>query len=94
METERAIRPGCQKSTKQLTSQLTEYENYFQFVYMYSNPSPILHNYFTTINLFVRLRNCSIGIHFYNIFYVEKNNVFDIVLVAPILSLKYFSALK
>lgn len=31
METEGTIMPGWQKCTKQLTSQLTEYEDYFQF---------------------------------------------------------------
>lgn len=42
METEGTIIPGCQKSTKQLTSQLTEYEHYFQFgVYVFKT-LPIL----------------------------------------------------
>lgn len=66
----------------------------FNFVYIYSNPCLILHNYFTTISLFTRLRNCSIGIQYCNLFSAEKNNVFNIVLVAPILSSKDFSALK
>lgn len=40
METDGTIMPGCQKSTKQLTSQLTEYEDYFQFgVYVFKTLS-------------------------------------------------------
>lgn len=36
METEVKIMPGYQKCTRELTSQLTEYEDYFQFgVYVF-----------------------------------------------------------
>lgn len=61
MEIEGIIMSGCQKCATQLTSQLTEYEDYFQVGVCVFKTLSVL---FEIVSLVTVLRNCSIGVQY------------------------------
>lgn len=93
MEIEGIIMRGCQKCAKQLTSQLTEYEYYFQVGAHVFKTLSVLFEIIVSLLIKKLFYRCSVWT-FLIITHTWRLSVFNIVLLARIFTSKDFSALK